>query len=396
MRIPEFLLAPGAIDELPARTAGYGQRILLVTGAGTLRRGGLGERLDAGLRRAGVAYETLPIEGEPSPEHVDEIVRRYHSERIDAVVAVGGGSPLDAAKAVAGLLPSGRSVMDHLEGVGRGVPYDGPALPFLAAPTTAGTGSEATRNAVLSRVGPEGFKKSFRAEGLVPRLAVLDPDLLVSCPPEQRVANGMDALTQLLESLVSQRANPLTQALAREGIRSFATALPWIKGESREEEETSHARAQALFAAFLSGVCLAATGLGSVHGLASPLGAQYPIPHGVVCGTLVAEATAQNLAKLRQRDPDHPALAEYAWTGATLSGEEESGNSPASAARQADRLVALLRSWTDQFHLPRLATFGVTADALPSLAAAATGASGKTNPVPLTPEDLTQLLAARL
>ncbi len=395
MHIPDFLLAPGAIDELPARTVPYGRRILLLTGAGTLQRNRLGERLADGCAQQGIEYEHLTVEGEPSPDGVDAIVRQYQPEGIDAVVAVGGGSPLDAGKAVAGLLPSGRSVMDHLEGVGRGVPYQGPALPFLAAPTTAGTGSEATRNAVLSRVGPEGFKKSFRSEALVPRLAVLDPDLLDSCPSEQRAANGMDAFTQLLESLVSQRANPLTQALAREGIRAFATALPWIKGESLCEEELVHARGRALFAAFLSGVCLAATGLGSVHGLASPLGAHYPIPHGVVCGTLVAEATNQNLKMLRDLQPDHPALAEYAWAGAILGAKDER-TARDHPEREADRLVDLLRSWTEELALPRLGAFGVKPDALPALAASATGASGKTNPVPLSADDLTLLLAARL
>jgi alcohol dehydrogenase len=395
MRIPDFLLAPGAIDELPARTIPHGRRILLITGARTLERERLGERLAGGFGQQGIEHEHLTVTGEPSPDWVDETVRKYHPAGIEAVVAVGGGSPLDAAKAVAGLLPSGRSVMDHLEGVGRGVPYHGPALPFLAAPTTAGTGSEATRNAVLSRVGPGGFKKSFRAEALVPRLALLDPELLVSCPPDQRAANGMDAFTQLLESLVSQRANPLTQALAREGIRSFATALPWVKGETLREEASVHARAQALFAAFLSGVCLAETGLGSVHGLASPLGAHYPIPHGAVCGTLVAEATALNLAKLRQIQPDHPALAQYAWAGATLAGRDERAARD-HPEREADHLVDRLRAWTEELALPRLSAFGVTPDALPSLATGATGASGKTNPAPLSSDDLAHLLASRL
>ena len=222
---------------------------------------------------------------------------------IDAVIGIGGGSALDAAKAIAGLLKPGNSVMDHLEGVGPELPYRGPATPFIAVPTTAGTGSEATKNAVLSLAGQ--FKKSFRDDQLVAEWAIVDPDLLATCPPHLIAADGMDAFTQLLESFVSTRANPMTDALARSGIMAVKDSLL-----SLYREQSATAREKMAYASLLSGICLAQTGLGSVHGLAAPLGAFFPIPHGVACGTLVATATAVNIAAMKAREPDNPGAAE--------------------------------------------------------------------------------------
>jgi len=226
------------------------------------------------------------------PYKVDEAVKNYRHTGIELIVGIGGGSVLDAAKAIAGLLPYGNSVMDHLEGVGKGIEYQGPAMPFIAVPTTAGTGSEATKNAVLSRIGADGFKKSFRHDTLVPQVAIVDPDLLASCSAEIIAANGMDAFTQLLESYVSINANPITDALAISGITAFREGF-FSVWENTDTAKSG--RSQLAYAALLSGINLAQTGLGSVHGLASPLGAFFPMPHGVVCGTLVAEATAINI-----------------------------------------------------------------------------------------------------
>jgi alcohol dehydrogenase len=201
--------------------------------------------------------------------------------------------------------------------VGPEKPYQGPALPFIAVPTTAGTGSEATKNAVLNVRGPNGFKKSFRHELLVPEYALLDPDLLASCPRPQIAANAMDALTQLLESYVSIKANPFTDALAESGLNAVREGLlAWYEGG----DQAAAGRSRMAYAALLSGVCLAQTGLGSVHGLASPLGAFFPIPHGAVCGTLVGAATRVNLTALRERDPNHPSWGKYARAGEILHG----------------------------------------------------------------------------
>ena len=299
------IFGAGALGRLPELVARYGTRVLLVTGAQSFQASPNWQPLLAGLKQTGLDWLHTTIHTEPSPQMVDAAVAEYAGESIDVVLAIGGGSVLDAAKAIAGLLRVGDSVLDYLEGVGPEKPYRGPAVPFIAAPTTAGTGSEATKNAVLSVIGDGGFKKSFRDEQLVPEYAVIDPDLLITCPREQIAANGMDALTQLIESYVSLNANRLTDALAIDGIRAAREArLPLYD----DPAAATAARAGMAYAALLSGITLAQTGLGSVHGLASPLGAFFPIPHGVVCGTLVAAATRTNIIALRERDPTAVAL----------------------------------------------------------------------------------------
>jgi len=305
------------------------------------------------------------------------------------VLGVGGGSALDAAKAIAGLLRVQRSVMDYLEGVGPELPYPGPAVPLVAVPTTAGTGSEATKNAVLSVQGREGFKKSFRDDRLVAEYAVVDPDLLATCPPRVTAANGMDALTQLLESFVSLRANAFTDALAASGLRAVRAGL--LPCYERGAADVPAARAHMAYAALLSGITLAQCGLGSVHGLASPLGAFYPIPHGVVCGTLVATCSAVNIDALQERDPGSGALDKYAEAAAILCDRSFSSR---EAAWQA--LVNLLAEWTERLGLPRLGDYGLDAAGLDRVVAHARGSSMRTNPVVLTDAEIRTCLEERL
>ncbi|MTW19176.1 iron-containing alcohol dehydrogenase [Rhodoplanes serenus] len=387
-RLPRIVFGAGVVKQLPDLVAAYGSRLLLVTGARSFRASPHAAPLLAGLAAQGCTIDTVEITGEPSPEMVDDAVRSFGGRAIDVVVGIGGGSALDAAKAIAGLLRPGNSVMDHLEGVGPETPYRGPATPFIAVPTTAGTGSEATKNAVLSRHGPDGFKKSFRDEALVAAVAVVDPDLLAGCPPELIAANGMDALTQLLESFVSSRANPLTDALALSGLAAVRDGLlAWHDGGAA----AAAARARMAYGSLLSGVCLAQTGLGAVHGLASPLGAFFPIPHGVVCGTLVAAATRVNIAALETRAPQSPALAKYAAVGRLLSDRDSR-----EARDDRARLVDLLEAWTERLALPRLSALGVDAADVPRIVAASRGSSMKTNPVVLTDDEIAGLLAARL
>ena len=251
-RLPRIVFGAGRIAELPAIAAGFGRRVLLVTGRRSFRDGPAWAPLIDGLESAGLAWDHLAVAGEPSPELVDGAVRDRRSEPPDVVVGIGGGAALDAAKAVAGLLRSGTSVLDHLEGVGRGLPYPGPATPFVAVPTTAGTGSEATRNAVITgRLAAAGaddppFKKSFRDDRLVASVALVDPDLLAACPAAVIAGDGMDALTQLLESFTSTGASPFTDAVARSGLAAIGPALPaWhasvLAGRSRRESAAARA-----------------------------------------------------------------------------------------------------------------------------------------------------------
>ncbi len=387
-RFPRIVFGAGTIEKLPAIAAGFGRRALLVTGASSFQRSPRWDTLQQGLRQAGIDWEHTTVSGEPSPGLVDDVVKQFREMQPTVVIAIGGGSVLDAGKAIAGLLRSGDSVMEYLEGVGPEKPYAGPAVPFIAAPTTAGTGSEATRNAVLSIQGEHGFKKSFRDERLVPEYAVVDPDLLASCPPGQIAANGMDALTQLMESYVSTRASRMTDALALDGIRAARDSLLALY---ENPGSASAARSGMAYAALLSGITLAQTGLGSVHGLASPLGAFFPIPHGVVCGTLVAAATRGNITAMQGREPANPALGKYAHIAELLCG---TGFSDPQEAH--DALVQRLEDWIHRLEIPRLGRFGIREGDFARIVANSRGSSMKTNPIVLSDGEISAILAQRL
>lgn len=387
-RLPRIEFGTGALAKLPAIARGYGAHALLVTGAGALKSSPFWPCVTAGLKAQGMSWLHLAIPGEPSPQRVDEAVRALRTEPIDVVIGIGGGSALDAAKAIAGLLKPGNSVMDHLEGVGPELPYCGPATPFIAVPTTAGTGSEATKNAVLSVHGMDGFKKSFRDEKLVAEYALVDPDLLATCPPAVIAANGMDAFTQLLESYVSSRSEPLTDSLAWGGMKAARDGLLALYVDAGD----AAARERMAYAALVSGITLAQVGLGSVHGLAAPLGAFFPIPHGVACGTLMATATRINIETLRStREPAHPALEKYAQVGRLLS---KQGHLDQAAAHAA--LIDTLEAWTRELRLPTLAHYGVTPADIPRIVANSRGSSMKTNPVLLEDSEIAAILAARI
>jgi alcohol dehydrogenase class IV len=390
-RVPRIEFAAGSFQRLPILMEQYGKRALLVLGSGRFRQTEHWSGLQQALSDKGIHVETCCVSGEPSPLWVDEQVAAFRQAQIDVVVGIGGGSPLDAAKAIAGLLRIDNSVMDFLEGVGPELVYPGPAVPFIAVPTTAGTGSEATKNAVLSIQGSEGFKKSFRDDALVAEYALLDPDLLASCPPSLIAANGMDAMTQLMESYVSTCANRFCDALAVDALRAASESLlPWYD-QAADTQANAGYREKMLWAALVSGINLAQTGLGSVHGLASPLGAFYPIPHGVVCGTLVAECTRVNIAAMREREPGNPALAKYAELAAIIC--DRSFQNPADAWQA---LVDTLAAWTEHMQLPRLAEYGLNDSSITLVVQHSRGSSMKTNPIVLTDEEITGIVKARL
>lgn len=384
--MPRIRFGNGVLMELPERVLEFGQRMLLLTGGRSFLDTPFWPALEQALAERGIHCERERISGEPSPQRVDQIVADYRDRGIEVVVGIGGGSVLDAAKAVAGLLPFGNSVLDHLEDVGAGIPYSGPALPFIAVPTTAGTGSEATKNAVLSEQGSGGYKKSFRHESLVARVALVDPTLLQSCPPELIASQGMDALTQLLESLVSLRANPYTDALAWSGLEAVREGFldAFAGGDS---PQAAHGRSAMAYAALISGITLAQAGLGSVHGLAQPLGSLYGLPHGGACAATVAAATRVNIEVLRQRMPQSPALEKYARVGRLFSGE------PALAQRHAqEALVETLQQWTEQMALPSLGSYGIGEADIPPIVANSRGNSMRTNPVELSDAEIAAIV----
>ncbi len=387
-RLPRIVFGHGVRTQLPDLVSAYGKRALLVTGARHFHSSPHWAEIQAGFKAAGIIWEMQGVDGEPSPGLVDDAVRNYRNGGFDCVVGLGGGSVLDAAKAIAGLLKPGNSVMAHLEGVGPELPYLGPTTPFIAVPTTAGTGSEATKNAVLSVHGPEGFKKSFRDEKLVAEIALVDPDLLATCPPHIIAANGMDAFTQLLESYVSSKASRFTDALAWSGMKAARNSLlEWYKNGP----DARDAQAGMAYAALMSGITLAQAGLGSVHGLASPLGAFFPIPHGVVCGALVAEATAMNIHALQARAEGRETLLKYAQAGRMLTHDVHLSDDDA-----LKRLIDILHDWTGQMQLPKLSALGVTTADIPRIVANSRGSSMKTNPVVLSDEEIGEILAKRI
>jgi alcohol dehydrogenase class IV len=363
-----------------------------VTGGRSLAASGRRQALRDGFAGAGVqVVGEMAVLDEPSPGVVDGAVEANRDARIDVVVGVGGGSVLDAAKAIAGLLRTGTSVRDHLEGVGPQLPYPGPSVPFVAVPTTAGTGSDASRNAVISERGPGGYKRSFRDERLVAVDAVVDPDLLAGAAPVRIAANGMDAVTQLLESYVSLRAGPVTDALALAGLEAARDGLLGWHADP-DGPAAPAARSRMALASLLSGICLANAGLGAVHGLASPLGALLPIPHGVACGATLAGATKANVTALERRDPRSPGLARYAVLGRLLA--RLGAGTPDAVARAA--LVETLGAWTRTLAIPGLATFGLDEAGIPAVVAGSRGSSMRTNPVVLEDAELTAILLEAL
>jgi alcohol dehydrogenase len=404
-RLPRIVFGAGRVRELPAIAAGFGSRVLLVTGGRSFREGPAWEALVAGLAAVGVSWSHLAVTGEPSPDLVDGTVADARRDPPDLVVGIGGGAALDTAKAVAGLLRSGTSVLDHLEGVGRNLPYPGPATPFVAVPTTAGTGSEATKNAVISGrlpgagAGDPPFKKSFRDDRLVAAVALVDPDLLAGCLPAVIAGDGMDALTQLLESLTSTGASPFTDAIARSGLAAIAGALPtWHAAaiDGAGAVDTADARGAMAWAALCSGIALANAGLGAAHGLVAPLGARFGIHHGTGCGALLAAVTHANLAALAERAPGSPALLRYADAGHLLAGGAPSAGAALSDDEARDALLATLDRLTAALGVPRLGTLGVSPDAFPALVAESRGSSMRTNPVVLTDTEIEGILAASL
>jgi alcohol dehydrogenase class IV len=369
----------GRVSEVPRALADLGaSRVLVVTGRTTSRADGI----RAALNAADMSSMVFGVATEPSIERVRAAVDLVLETGCDAVLGFGGGSALDVAKAVAVLAASGTDPMDHLEVIGAGRPIERPGLPCVAVPTTAGTGSEVTRNSVLSG---GGVKASLRSPLLLPKLVVVDPDLLVGVPKQTIAASGMDALSQLIEPLLSQRANPFTDALARDGIRRSARSLRRAYQEGMEDPGV---REDLAIGSLFSGMCLANSGLGAVHGLAAAVGARLSAPHGAVCAAVLAAAMDVNLRALRGRAPDHSALQRIAELASLLTGRPEA--SPEDA-------IAWLAELAAAMSIPGLASYGLNQDAIATVVAAAQKASSmRGNPIELSDQEVTQIVTRSL
>lgn len=301
--------------------------------------------LESQLQSAGCRFEMQTVHGEPGPDVVDDLTGQANLFKAGRVVGIGGGSVLDSGKAVAAMLCHDGPVQDYLEGVGTKAPT-GKTVPFIALPTTAGTGSEATKNAVFSRPGPDGFKKSLRHDGFVPSAAIIDPKLAMECPPVTTLACALDAFSQLLEARVSTAATPLTQALSRQGLRLFARGSRLFSDNLYQSRMELSLRWDLAMAAYLSGVTLANAGLGTVHGMAGPIGAFTRVPHGVACGRLLPRVFTLLTDRMQVEALDE--------VGAWLSRGIDAVPQP------DDFKVALdcMASWGEQ--LPKLGAYGLT------------------------------------
>jgi alcohol dehydrogenase class IV len=377
-----IVFGAGAVREAPAALAAVEvSRVLLVTGRNPARA----ERLRAALGGAGIEPAVFPVAGEPTVDMARAGVARVEAHGAQAVVAMGGGSALDAGKAIAALAANGGDPLDYLEVVGRGQKLERPSLPFVAIPTTAGTGAEVTRNAVLA--SPEAHvKASLRSPFMLPTLALVDPDLLVGLPAAVVASCGLDALSQLVEPYVSQRANPLTDALAREGIPRSARSL--LRAVAPGGLDDPAVREDLALASLLGGLCLANAGLGAVHGFAAPAGGMFAAPHGAVCAALLAPVMEVNLRALERRAPSHPSRARYDELGPLLTG--------VSGAR-AGEAIAWVRSLVAALAIPGLGAWGMATTDLPTLVERAKAASSmRGNPLVLTDTELMEIAARAL
>ncbi len=375
----QIVFGGGAAGDAAGIVSGFGSRVLVITGA-TPRRAAW---LIDDLTNRGCTCTLLQVVHEPDLSLAREAAETARRDRIDVVVGIGGGSALDAAKAVSALAANAGDPLDYLEVVGRGQPLGVAPLPCVAIPTTAGTGSEVTRNAVL--VVPERrVKVSLRDPRMLPRAAVVDPELTHELPRGLTAQTGLDALTQLIEPFLSVRATPFVDVLCRDGISRAARSLAAACANGRDPA----AREDMSLASLFGGLALANAGLGAVHGLAGPIGGMFPAPHGAVCAALLPHVTAANLAALRSRAPASEALPRIGELARLLTGR--------ASAHASDAAIWLADVVRD-LDIPCLSAWGIQAADLPEVVSQALRSSSmKANPVALTPEELTAALSAAL
>jgi len=365
----------GVVREVVPAARELGTRALVVTGRSEQRSA----PLRADLAEAGVACQTFHVDGEPSVEGVQLGAKIAGAERCDLVIGFGGGSALDAGKAIAALLTNGGDLLEYLEVIGRGQPLSVAPAPFIAVPTTAGTGTEVTRNAVLDSP-PHRVKVSLRSPRMLPRLAVVDPELTLDLPPEVTARTGLDALTQLIEPYVSNRANPLTDSFCVKGLTRASRSLRRAYHDGRDRA----ARADMSVASLLGGLALANAALGVVHGFAGPVGGMFPAPHGAVCAALLPYGIETNIRALRMRDPAGETLRRYETVARLLTGRPQAS---------AEDTVEWTREICRELQIPSLRVYGVRDADWPALIERAMRASSmKGNPIALTPDELREVL----
>lgn len=383
-RMPLILFREGKIKELHEEIKLHdNERIVIVTGQHSFISTPTASAFLERLESEGISFRIVKIPVEPTPEIIDNAVEDFNDWDAKLVVAIGGGSVMDSGKAISAMMFKGESVIDFLEGIGT-KKHPGTKVPFIAVPTTSGTGSEATMNAVISRIGPYGFKRSLRHDNFIPDIAFIDPELTLTCPPDITAASGMDCFSQLTEAYLSVDADGYSDSIALEGFRSLKKSLLkcYLDGSDIK------ARSAMSFAALASGLCLTCAGLGAVHGFASSIGGMFDIPHGIICGTLMADTNEMMVRKLRKTGNDPVTLEKYAILGEIFLDEKDKSND-----FYIDGFISYLHEMTDRLRLPGLKSSGMDGNALDHIC---TITDVKKNPVAFNKDELMEILSKRL
>jgi len=375
-----IIFGAGTLLEVGLLAKQFGRCALVVTGRDPSRA----KRLTAILNEHGVSSVLFAVPGEPEIKTVQDGIALAKEQQCNLVISFGGGSALDAGKAIAAMLTNSGEVLDYLEVIGEGKSLTEPSAPFIAIPTTAGTGSEVTRNAVLA--SPQHrIKVSLRSPFMLPKIALIDPELTYDLPPSITASTGLDALTQLIEPYVSSRANPMTNAICVDGLRRAARSL---RAAFENDPSATSAREDMALASLFGGMALANAGLGAVHGFAGPIGGMFPAPHGAICAALLPHVMEANLRAMRQREPKNPAISRFGAVARLLTGKSRA---------TVDAGVAWVRKLVADLQIPPLRTYNITREHTNELVEKAAKASSmKANPIVLTPEELAQIRESAL
>ena len=383
-RLPEIHFGEGQYDKLILKMKQQGNNALIITGHSSFVKSRPWGKLIAEMSFAGISYENVKLSGEPTVSFIDLVVEKYKSKLPTVVVAIGGGSVMDAGKAISAMLTVEGSVQDYLEITGPTSIHPGTKIPFIAVPTTAGTGSEVTKNAVISVSGENGFKSSLRHDNFVPDVAIVDPRLTISCPFETTAASGLDALTQLIESYLSPHASVMTDSLVLSGIDAVMRNIE----HACKEPDNLEARKEMSYAAMLSGIVLANAGLGAVHGFASSVGGYRDIPHGVICGTMLGAVNRKNIQKVLAEHKGTELYSKYLKMAKLL------GN---FKMKTDDFIIEFFAEEIDnkikRLNIPLLGRYGIDFNDVESIVSKT---SIKNNPVVLNKEDLSEILLERI
>ncbi len=384
--VPQIFIGNGAIknisDWLRKRSI---KSVILVIGGKFLERTGKLNEIMQFIEKESCIIEQVECLKESDIVFIDNIVSKNYKKGIGAVIAVGGGSVIDCGKAISAMLPNGNSIGDHLNLSNKALPHSGKKVPFLAIPTTSGTGAEATKNAVVTQIGKNGYKSSIRHENFISDGIIIDGSLLVHAPKRITIFAGFDALTQLLESYFSPKTNPLNDAIILSGLEHLIDNFLSACGNGSNDIDVRQSMG---YAALCSGIGLANSDLGIVHGIAVPIGAHFPIPHGAACGTLLGVSLRTNFIAMSQRDPNNICIVKMSKIGQLLT-----DNKHLTSTEYIEKLIETIDNWTRELELPRLGEFGINNSNFKKIVNLSVN---RNNPIKLTKKEIEYIIKTRI